>query len=217
MLYYLNFAYTKALSIDTEDNQSRLIAVEELVRIDKSKLNFVASVLIAGLANENEQIRSDSARALGAICASAEDAIPALVKALNDKVVDVRVNVAGALASIDKSKLNLVIPILIKELKNADSSVVGTAIDALTQINEPAKEVVPALVNVLNDEDVDARLASTRALRQIGDSTVVPALIKALNDEDILVQMSAIDALKEIGTPEALKAVEEYEVKWGLR
>jgi len=39
----------------------------------------------------------------------------------------------------------------------------------------------------------------------------VPALIQALQDTDGHVRINAVQALEKIGTPEALKAVEEYE------
>ena len=44
----------------------------------------------------------------------------------------------------------------------------------------------------------------------VGESAV-SALIQALQDEHVIVRVNAAKALGEIGTPEALKAVEEYQ------
>ncbi|HHZ93735.1 TPA: HEAT repeat domain-containing protein [Candidatus Poribacteria bacterium] len=49
-----------------------------------------------------------------------------------------------------------------------------------------------------------------RALGEIGEGAV-PALIQALKDQDAEVRRNAAVALVYIGTPEALKAVEEYQ------
>ena len=58
---------------------------------------------------------------------------------------------------------------------------------------------------------VRSRAAS--ALGRIGGGAVdaVPALIQLLQDQSSDVRLNAAVALKNIGTPEALKAVKEYE------
>jgi len=51
------------------------------------------------------------------------------------------------------------------------------------------------------------------ALGDIGGGAVdaVPALIQLLQEEGWMVRSNAAEALGKIGTPEALKAVEEYQ------
>ena len=47
-------------------------------------------------------------------------------------------------------------------------------------------------------------------LGQIGEDAV-PALMQALQDKHEMVRQGAAQALTKIGTPEALKAIEEYQ------
>ena len=74
---------------------------------------------------------------------------------------------------------------------------------------------VPALIQALQDEHVRGNAAM--ALGQIGTSealkAAVPVLIKVLQDPDTEGRFRSIVAriLGEIDTPDALKAVEEYQ------
>ncbi len=72
---------------------------------------------------------------------------------------------------------------------------------------------IPVLIGALSDEDKEVRSRAASALALIGESAknAVPALIEALGDEAGQVRSGAARALKTIGTPEAMKAVEEYE------
>ena len=69
-------------------------------------------------------------------------------------------------------------------------------------------DAVPALTQALQDPEV--RGDATEALVQIGKDAV-PALVQALQDQNEYVRNNAAWALGEMGTPEALKAVKEYE------
>jgi len=74
---------------------------------------------------------------------------------------------------------------------------------------------VPALIQLLEDKDQEwtVRYRAAQALGEIGEGAkdVVPALIQALQDQDDRVRALAAETLERIGTPEALKAVEEYQ------
>ena len=72
----------------------------------------------------------------------------------------------------------------------------------------PAKAAVPALINVLVDEDGFVRRNAVYALGEIGEPAV-PALIKALRDEAELVRSNAAEALHRISTPDAIDALEK--------
>ena len=65
---------------------------------------------------------------------------------------------------------------------------------------------MPALIQVLQDQDEKVRFAAAYALGEIGEGAVnaVPALIQALQDEHV--RGNAAMALGQIGTSEALKA-----------
>ena len=59
-------------------------------------------------------------------------------------------------------------------------------------------------------EQIGSKLSDTE-IDEIGAVDAVPALIQALKDQDAEVRRNAAVALVYIGTPEALKAVEEYQ------
>ena len=91
---------------------------------------------------------------------------------------------------------------LIKELQDQD--VRAHAAWALGSIG--LVDAVPALAL----QDPEVRGDATEALVQIGKDAV-PALVQALQDQNEYVRLHAAWALGEMGTPEALKAVKEYE------
>ena len=99
---------------------------------------------------------------------------------------------------------------LIKKLGHKKAKVRANATEALSNIGEDA---VPALIQALQDKDEWVRSRATLALGRIGGGAVdaVPALIQLLQDQSSDVRLNAAVALKNIGTPEALKAVKEYQ------
>jgi HEAT repeat protein len=72
---------------------------------------------------------------------------------------------------------------------------------------------VPALIQALQDPNEDVCMNAARALGSIGEDAkdAVPALIQVLQDPNEWVCKGVAKALGSIGTPEALKAVKEYE------
>jgi len=79
-------------------------------------------------------------------------------------------------------------------------------------IYEIGKPALPGLMELLVfGLKVETRGAAAIILGQIGDSDAVDALIVALGDEDEDVREAAVWALRKIGTPQALKAVEDFE------
>ena len=98
----------------------------------------------------------------------------------------------------------------IQRLADKDPSVSSAAADALRQIGQGSKEVVPALSAALTkDADANVRTAAAKVLGYIGPDAkeAVPALIIALTkDTDEDVRRTAADALGHIG-PDAKEAV----------
>ena len=82
------------------------------------------------------------------------------------------------------------------------------------QIGEGASDAVPDLIQALQDQDHQVRMNAASTLGSIGSEVAVPALIKLLQDPNAerFGSVSVLEeALGKIGTPEALKAIEEYE------
>ena len=74
---------------------------------------------------------------------------------------------------------------------------------------ETQEQKVEKLIKQLQD-DVEIRHYAIWELVEIGKDAV-PFLIQALQDQDAGVCQGVVEALENIDTPEALKAVEEYE------
>ena len=102
---------------------------------------------------------------------------------------------------------------LIKALQDQEWEVRASAALALGNIGGGAGDAVPALIQLLQDQDEWVRSRAASALGRIGGGAVdaVPALIQLLQDQSSDVRLNAAVALKNIGTPEALKAVKEYQ------
>ena len=66
-------------------------------------------------------------------------------------------------------------------------------------------------MQALQNSDAEVRSDAAEALGLIDVKGAAPALIQALQDQDSWVRAAATEALLNIGTPEALKAVEEYQ------
>ena len=140
-------------------------------------------------------------------CQTPEQKVERLIKKLGHKKAKVRANATEALSNIGEDA----VPALIQALQDQDEWVRSRATLALGRIGGGAEDAVPALMQTLQDKDVYVRKYAASALGSIGEGAIdaVPALIQVLQDQDI--RINAAFALGKIGTPEALKAVEEYQ------
>jgi len=150
------------------------------------------------------RVRSHAARSLGQFGSAARAAIPALVQSLKaDADSGVHASAAFALAAIGPEEV--VVPALIGVLNHAVYEKRWLIVQALGELGPPAKEAVPALVKVLQDQVLHdflgVRRGAAESLGKIGPeaSAAVPALIEALKDEDWTVRSAAAEALGEIG------------------
>jgi len=78
--------------------------------------------------------------------------------------------------------------------------------DSATSVQARGRDTaVPALLSVVNDENVAVRLAAIEALGQQGDPRAIDALVQALrNDTDVRVREAAAEALGNIDSPRAV-------------
>ena len=75
-----------------------------------------------------------------------------------------------------------------------------------------SKDAVPSLIKALQqDQDPEVRVSAAEALGEIGSEDAVPTLIQVLQDENVGVRRRVAGALGRIGTPEALKAVKDFQ------
>ena len=168
-------------------------AVSENLSASETNPEEIAS-LIEKLKTNDERELDAAIKKLGKI---GEPAIPALMKALQDKNLLVRRSAAQVLAKIGLPA----IPDLAKALNNPDADVRSRAAYALGGIGAEAKTALPQLVPLLQDSNADVRSSVAYALGGIGAEakTALPQLVPLLQDSHANVRSSAAYALGGIG------------------
>ena len=165
---------------------------------------------VKALNDEDPVVRKDAVLMLGRMGLEANDAVPALVAALqDDQDPDVRMTVAWTLCRIGEPDA---VPALAAALKDRHNDVRAQSALSLGVMGPAAQAAVPALAAALrDDEDAMVRENAARALGNIGrigfgTQETVPALSMALTDPDDGVRMVAAKALGVMG-PAAQDAV----------
>jgi HEAT repeat protein len=125
--------------------------------------------------------------------------VEALVAALDDSIGSVTIAAAGALGRIGKPA----VPSLIEKLKAPHFQQLVSTV--LGEMGADAADAVPALQNLLNSKDAEARREAIIALAEIGPAakTAVPDLIKILDEKEFPNRGAAAYALGKIGAKEA--------------
>ncbi len=92
------------------------------------------------------------------------------------------------------------LPILLKELANADAEIRYEAAGACGEIGE--EEAVPHLINLIEDPNLEVQLAAIRALGRIGGTEAKNCLEQCLDDDIETIQQAAEQALYELNEGE---------------
>jgi HEAT repeat protein len=210
----------------------------EKKEIDKL-IKTLGSTGFFGASYEERRAAVDKLRGFTKVLKEEPRAVPALIKALKDRDLVVRVFSANLLGKIgDSSAISSLIeygdrynnekltsaiaiaeigdpiaaPTLIKALEDCESfDSRGNAANALGKIGDPS--AIPALIKALEDRSgigaETVRLCAAGALGEIGDPSAIPALKKALMDGNIYVRGHAAGALGKIGDPSAIPALKK--------
>jgi len=126
--------------------------------------------------------------------------ISELVKALEDRNLDVRLAAVDALGKIAN---DAAIEGLLKALKNPSSGLIRV-IRTLGNVGD--QTVVPALIKVLSNPDLDSfiRLESAQALEKLGSKAAIPALLNLVKDSDFFVRLESAKALGKLSSKAAI-------------
>lgn len=176
--------------------------------------------LITKFSDSDPNGRTQSEDALAKI---GSQAVPALIKVLEDKNDLVVKKCAMSVLGDMGVEAFSAVPILIKTLEEKDKSIIYSASYALGRIRLKA---IPTLIEVLEDKNKNGNIRHevVKILQHISSfigheaSPAIPALIKALDDGEL--QYTAAEALAEIGEKaipalmEVLKGINE-EPKFG--
>jgi len=168
-------------------------AAAQNLTASKANPEEIAS-LIDKLKTNDERELDAAIKKLGKI---GEPAIPALMKALQDKNLLVRRSAADVLRQIGPPA----IPALVKALKDSDANVRSFAAYVLGKIGAQAQTALPQLFPLLQDSNAKVRSSAASALEGIGAEakTALPQLVPLLKDSDANVRSSAASALGKIG------------------
>ncbi|MBP60684.1 MAG: hypothetical protein CMJ62_04080 [Planctomycetaceae bacterium] len=220
-----------AAALHDGDSRARLsmaLAVNRIGPVDEAVTYFIKAL-------QDEHLRTPAVVALGQCGPGAKDAVPYLIKFLQDQDFRVRSSAVSALgriglhaeravpelikllrdrdvgkqAAFALSKIGVsAVPALVESLHDDDRNVVRHSMYALGELGPHAKESVPTLVKSLYDEDPQMRSAAAQAVGRMGSiaQEAVPSLNERLQDKDARVRLSTVIALGNIG-PAAHRAV----------
>jgi hypothetical protein len=162
--------------------------------------------LIRALKDKEPEVRSGAALALGKIGAS--EAVSEIAALLQDKMGNVKIDAARALA-LFKEDAAPALPLLLKVLKQDKEPARAAVIDVVREIGPEARAAVPVLIEFVRGKDAVLARSAMGALASIGPDArdAVPAITEAAKSKDPLTAGSAGFALWKIdpATAESLQ------------
>jgi HEAT repeat protein len=202
-----------------EDAASRI--VESADRIDPS---LAVPTLTAALSDPSPRVRRSAVVALSLFSKRSTSTIPALVEALKDDDIAVRILAVEALGEAPKTPEigTIAIPALVETLSDRNNLVRCRAARKLVAWGEGAKGV-SAMVEIIRGQGAaetreDVKLSNFRSaiasLETIGADArdAIPALIEATKDEDDETRVAAASVLASFGEREVALPV----LRWAL-
>lgn len=178
------------------NSQVRDQAIDALLQYGPEQVKPLISVAAD---RSNPQARLSAIRALGAFGTKAADAVPVLVKALEDDTWDGRDAAAEALG-MTRQDTPEVMTALIQALHDQDQRIRMAAARALGRCKFEQATAVQALTKVLGDSDMNVQLAAIEALGEIGPAakSALPQLQKLAETAPPLVESSAREVISRI-------------------
>ena len=131
-----------------------------------------------------------------------DEAIPGLVKFVEDSDSDVRRRAVDALGAIGSE---VAITGLLKLLEHSDSEVRSSVAYAFGEIGSEA--AISELFKLVEDSDSDVRWSVADALGKIGDKAAIPGLLKLVEKSNYAMGRMAADALGKIGNKAAIEGL----------
>jgi HEAT repeat protein len=186
-------------NLGDESNIVRLNTAAALISIDPDSNDMVVSALI-GLINSGSTLtRVVAFSHLAYSDLDAEAAIPAVMKALEDDSICIRLSALGTIGHIAPAQE--AVQIITKYLENENPQIRAQAVFSLGEIGSEAKEMVPVIIEMLNDTHWKVRTGAVLALSLIGvDASEALPILRDLaeNDESKFVRKAAELAISEI-------------------
>lgn len=183
--------------------EERVAAADVFGRRCATQRDHVVPLLVARLRHDRDwQVRASSGRAIGRL--AARDAVPSLVRALRDPVVDVRVVAAAALwrlpdpAAVDP---------LLELLRDQEAAARQWAALALGVIRD--RRATGPMLSLLRDPEKDVRLDALRSIGRLRDPIAVRPLEAFARDagNDMDERLESISSLSTLDGPENVNAL----------
>jgi HEAT repeat protein len=122
---------------------------------------------ILDLNDNNTSVRTRAAEALGNMGATASESIPHLVKLIGNKDYYARWHAAEALEKLGALTPEIKIKKYILDLGDSNNDVRSKAADALCELGPDAKEALPKLKKLLEEDDEIIRASAEKAIAKI--------------------------------------------------
>lgn len=190
-------------ALATDDAGQRAAAADRLGRTQGAARQQVIPPLRVRLREDGDwRVRASAGRALGRL--AARDAVPDLVAALRDPVVDVRVVAAAALWRLPDPAA---VPALLELLRDQDGSARQWGALALGVIGD--RRATEPLLRLLSDPEGAVRLDTIRSLGRLGDERATRPLESVVQNEDRTrdERLEAINALGRLSGPGKVNAL----------
>ncbi|TPW00615.1 MAG: HEAT repeat-containing protein, partial [bacterium] len=198
-------------TLQDKEVKVRVRSAEALAKIGPAQEDEAS--LIAALKDENAEVRSQVAVALGKRGTGASQAVAPLLRQLQkDKHEEARAAAAGALGKIrPRSSKEAVAALRTAAAKDQMPRVRAEAVTALGDLGKGDKdatkslvqELVPDLIAATKDQDSAVRRNAAQSLGGYGSRSekAVPALTTLVGDPDSAPRLAAVAALGRIGEP----------------
>jgi len=167
----------------------------ELGELSVGRTQEIRSALMGVLANSGEEVEVRR-RALEALGPFSDATVHGLISQAYEQPE--RGMRSSALYAMGQTCDHSWLPLLRKELGNADAEMRYEAAHALGEYGQDARETVLALLPLLSDADPQVRLAAVRALGTIGGNEAARALRRVRGSGDERTREAVEDALEEI-------------------
>lgn len=157
-------------------------------------------VLVEGLGSEETVRREMASTVLALFGPAAEPAAQELIKALEDKSIFVRANVAAALLQMPEH-VDRVVPVLAEFLAGEDVELRRMAATNLAAVDiEQARPLMPQLITALDDSDREVVYYAVQLLGRMGPDAAMalPKLRALANHEDPQLKSAVETAILQI-------------------
>ncbi len=136
----------------------------------------------------------------------------ALLELTNNRGLDWHIRIRGIVLLSEMSdprKADVLIGMFLNPLFNWECPAIKTSVvTALGSIDKDPR-AVDALIEGMNDRELQVREAAIQVLGRIGNEKAVPFLIKQLNDGSVAIRLSAIRSLGQIKDKRAVPFLEK--------